>query len=82
MDRWNTMTYGGNGYGGSYPLRLYVSMDTCGGIGKWNALNTDPTGYGTNGIAQAEWDEVSAGDVAMTEGSCSLPDLLLYSPGQ
>ncbi len=59
------MTYGGTGYGGSTPCSYMFPWTPAGALGSANAVNTDPTGYGTNNIVQsAEWDEVQSKDVA------------------
>jgi hypothetical protein len=44
------LTYGGNAYGGSTPCDFMFPGDS------------DPYGWGTNGIPQAFWDEVTAGN--------------------
>jgi len=57
------MTYGGNGYQTSSTPTNYMFDWTPGGACSSTAVNTDPTGCGTNGVVQTvEWDEVAAGD--------------------
>jgi hypothetical protein len=46
----SSVTYGGNGFQGSTQARYMYPG------------NTDPNGFGTGGIPQAAWDEVSAGN--------------------
>lgn len=44
------LTYGGNAYGGSTPCQFMFPGDS------------DPTGWGTNFVQQAAWDEVTSGN--------------------
>jgi hypothetical protein len=46
-----TLTYGGNGYGGSTPADFMFPADS------------DPLGWGTNFVPQAPWDEMSSGNL-------------------
>jgi hypothetical protein len=54
----SAMTYGGNGYQTSSVPTSYMFDWTPGGACSTTAVNTDPTGCGTNGVVQTtEWDE-------------------------
>ncbi len=62
----SSMTYGGNGYQTSSVPTNYMFDWTPPGACSSSAVNTDPTGCGTNGVVQnTEWDEgpTSAKDV-------------------
>jgi len=57
------MTYGGTGKGGSITCNYMFPYTPAGTSLSNTFVNTDPTGCGTNGVPQPEWDEVQAGDV-------------------
>jgi hypothetical protein len=57
------ITYGGDAYGGSLPCHYVYPWTPAGAGGSGSAVPTDPTGCGTGGVPQGEWDEVSNNDV-------------------
>lgn len=64
------LTYGGTGYSGTLPTRFAFPNDT------------DPSGYGTGGLPQAPWTEVSASNIPADRRGVGSMGPFTLEPGQ